>query len=130
MQTEKERLIAKYGFDINDPKAIVRHIVATSNGRLEGVNLFDRMVKNCEMIYREKIKPMEERRARARLCEVSERFSIEEEVKEPAGHQDEDIESIYHPDQVDLAQPRGKLIDSNHKLPFKAMPARKESNLS
>ena len=86
MQTEKERLIAKYGFDINDPKAIVRHIVATSNGRLEGVNLFDRMVKNCEMIYREKIKPMEEKRAKARLIQESERSFPEEEVKNFSDH--------------------------------------------
>ena len=63
MESEREKLIKKYGYDPYDSKDIVRHIIQTSNGRLEGVDLFERLVKNCEMIYKEKILPYEKVKA-------------------------------------------------------------------
>ena len=63
MESDRQKLIERCGYDPYDSRDIVRHIIQTSNGQLEGVDLFDRLFKNCEMIYREKIEPYDRQRA-------------------------------------------------------------------
>ena len=56
-ERERQEVIEKYGYDIFDAKAIVRHIRETSNGKLDGVDLFQRFVDNCRMLCEGKPKP-------------------------------------------------------------------------